>query len=116
MSVSVQSDGERLWTDSVTWQLTFAGLSSLSTLEEGLVRWTDPGGQTFTQLLLLLSGALIGVAASLVVERLFAWVAARSARADERPPTRGAGAPTRSAADVREPAAPDAEVTGEGPS
>lgn len=80
MSVAVQSDGERLWTDSVTWRLDFAGLDTAATLEAGLTRWTDPGGQTFTQLLLLLSGALIGVAASLAVERMFSWLSARAPR------------------------------------
>lgn len=81
MSVAVQSDGERLWTDSVTWRLDFGGLDTRATLEAGLTRWTDPGGQTFMQLLLLLSGALIGVAASLAVERMFAWLGARARRA-----------------------------------
>lgn len=73
-SVMVQGDGDDVWVDSVTWQLTFPGdLTGQSTLEEGLARWTDPAGQTFTQLLLLLSGAFIGVAASLAVERLYTW-------------------------------------------
>lgn len=72
-SVMVQGDGEQRWVDSVTWSLTFAGLAHQFTLEEGLARWTDPSGQTTMQLLLLLSGALIGVAASVAVERLFSW-------------------------------------------
>lgn len=73
-SVMVQGDGTDVWVDSAAWLLTFSGdLSGQTTMEEGLARWTDPAGQTFTQLLLLLSGAFIGVAASLAVERLYFW-------------------------------------------
>ncbi|BDV31303.1 hypothetical protein [Microbacterium terricola] len=72
-SVTVEGDGEHEWVDSVAWTLTYAGLAQQFQLGEGLARWTDPSGQTFMQLLLLLSGAFIGVAASLAVERLFAW-------------------------------------------
>lgn len=73
-SVTVQSDpGVSSWTDSVTWSRPAGDAEFGAFLPEGLARWTDPGAQTLTQLLLLLSGALIGVAASLAVERVVAW-------------------------------------------
>lgn len=72
-SVGVQDDGEHTWVDSVTWAFSFERFDLQTSLEEGLARWTDPAGQTFMQLLLLLSGALIGVAASLGVEALYSW-------------------------------------------
>jgi hypothetical protein len=89
-SVMVQGDGDQVWVDSVTWALTFGGMfTDQATLEEGLARWTDPAGQTAMQLLLLLSGALIGVVASVVVERFFSWtLRVRSAAAAD-----GEGAP-----------------------
>lgn len=80
-SIMVQSDETHQWVDSVSWSLTYAGYTQQTSLEEGLARWTDPSGQTLAQLLLLLSGALIGVAASVAVDRMFAWtVRARRTR------------------------------------
>lgn len=91
-SVMVESNGDEQWVDSVTWSLTYRGLAQQFFLDEGLARWTDPSGQTFMQLLLLLSGALIGVAASLAVERLFSWtLQVREAAARE--PLDAEGAP-----------------------
>jgi hypothetical protein len=94
--IMVQSDGDRTWVDSVRWSLEFQTLAQQSSLEEGLARWTDPTGQTLMQLLLLLSGALIGVAASLAVERLFAW----TLRARRAAPGDGEGAPPEGDAPV----------------
>jgi len=73
-SVTVQGEDEKEWVDSVSWQLEFEHLGAQDWLDEGLARWTDPAGQTGMQLLLLVSGALVGVAASVAVEWLFSWL------------------------------------------
>lgn len=81
-SVTVQAaPGADRWTDSVSWSRPphpeFGAF-----LPGGLARWSDPGAQSLMQLLLLLSGALIGVAASLAVERFVAWTMQMRTRRD----------------------------------
>ncbi|GAA1679518.1 hypothetical protein GCM10009807_24220 [Microbacterium lacus] len=94
-SNSVIDWGNGRFVDSIQWSA-----QNVQVLYSGIARWSEPGGLNRSQLLLLIAGALLGVAASIGVEILLRLAERRERLVTEaepgadralKPPIRSAG-------------------------